>query len=120
MASLAKRSFDSPDETRPLSGKGEAKIVDVGGLRMMHATYEPGWRWSEHVKPIVGGESCQSLHAGYVLSGRLHVRMDDGTEEEVGPGDAFHVPPGHDGWVVGDEACVMIDFGAGVGQYAKS
>ena len=84
----------------------------------LKGTFEPGWRWSEHVKPIAETDSCQAAHLGYVLSGRMHIVMDDGTEGEVGPGDAFSIPPGHDAWTVGDEACVLVDFGQ-VGDYAK-
>jgi hypothetical protein len=71
---------------------------------------QPGWRWSESVKPIVGTESCQVSHTGYVISGRMHVRMDDGTELDFGPGDAVWVGPGHDAWVAGDEPYVGLDF----------
>jgi uncharacterized cupin superfamily protein len=69
------------------------------------------WRWSVNVKPIAGTDSCQVDHLGYVLEGRMALRMDDGTEREFGPGDAFHVPPGHDAWIIGDEACVLLDLG---------
>ena len=68
-----------------------------------HGTFEPGWRWSEHVKPLSGTDSCQVEHIGYVLKGRMKVVMDGGEELEVGPGDVFHMPPGHDAWIVGDE-----------------
>jgi hypothetical protein len=74
------------------------------------ATFRPGWRWSTDVKPVVGTDSCQLAHSSYVVSGRFHVRMDDGTERELGPGDAHVVSAGHDAWVVGDEPCVAIDF----------
>ena len=119
MASMEAKTFERPDETRPLPDKGKVEVVHVGGSSVMRATFEPGWRWSEHVRPIAGTESCQSPHLGYVLSGRLHVRQDDGTEGEVGAGDVMMSAPGHDAWVVGDEPCVILDFGAGAGQYAK-
>jgi hypothetical protein len=80
--------------------------------------FEPGWRWSQHVKPIAGTDSCQTAHLGYVVSGRMHIVMDDGGESECGPGDAVHIAPGHDAWIVGDEACVFIDFGQ-IQNYAK-
>ncbi len=73
---------------------------------------KPGWRWSEHNRPVVGGDSCASRHLGYVLSGRLAFRMNDGTAAEAGPGSLLEVAPGHDAWVVGQEPCVMIDFGS--------
>ena len=119
MATLESKSFDSPDETRPFAeGKGKADIVSVGGHDIGRGTFEPGWRWSEHVKPIAGTDSCQTAHLGYVLSGRMHVVMDDGSEGECGPGDAISIPPGHDAWTVGDEPCVMVDFGQ-IENYAK-
>ena len=118
--SLGAKSFDAPDETRPFAAKGKAEVVTVGGVTALRGTFEPGWRWSEHVKPLAGTTSCQAAHAGYVLSGRMGMRMDDGTEAEVGAGDVFVAAPGHDAWTVGDEACVLIDFGASAGGYAKS
>ena len=119
MAGLEAKSFDRPDETRQFAGKGQAEVINVGGMAIARATFEPGWRWSQNVKPLAGTESCQAPHAGYILSGRMHIKMDDGTEGEAGPGDVFVAAPGHDAWVVGDEPCVAVDFGAGVGQYAK-
>jgi quercetin dioxygenase-like cupin family protein len=118
MAGIEVKRFDAPDETRPFVDKGQAEVVQVGGQTVGHGVFEPGWRWSEHVKPIAGTESCQVSHLGYVESGRMHVVMDDGTEGEVGPGDIVAIPPGHDAWVVGDEPCVMMDFGE-FGDYAK-
>jgi quercetin dioxygenase-like cupin family protein len=119
MTSLEAKSLDQPDETRPFAAKGHAAIVNLGGTTVLRGTFEPGWRWSEHVKPLAKTDSCQVAHAGYVLSGRMRVRMDDGTEGEVGPGDAFIAEPGHDAWIVGDEACVLVDFGGSTAQYAK-
>jgi hypothetical protein len=80
--------------------------------------FEPGWRWSEDVKPLAGTASCENHHSGYVLSGRMHLVMDDGTEDDIGPGDLFDIPPGHDAWTVGNEACVLIDY-AGMQHYAQ-
>src|ERR671916_2721382 len=111
MAELDVKSFDSPDETRPFEGKGKADVVNLGGRTIGKGTFEPGWRWSENVKPIAGTDSCQVSHLGYCVSGRMKVMMDDGTEGEVGPGQVVAIPPGHDAVVVGDEACVLIDFG---------
>ena len=117
MATIQRKSLDQPDETRPVD-KGTVQVVEVGGTTMMRTTFAPGWRWSESVAPIVGGESCQVNHVGYCVSGRLHVRMDDGTELEIGAGDGSHIPPGHDAWVVGDEPYVAVDF-MGAEGYAK-
>lgn len=118
MAGLEVKAFDSPDEVRPFADKGRLNVVNVGGGVVGRGVFEPGWRWSEHVKPIAGTDSCQSRHVGYVISGRMKVRMDDGSEAEVSPGDAFVMPPGHDAWTVGAEPCVLVDF-AGMAAYAK-
>jgi hypothetical protein len=118
MATAEVKSFESPDEVRPFEGKGQAKVVNVGGQVVGRGTFEPGWKWSENVKPIAGTDSCQVSHLGYVLSGRMRVYMDDGSQADVGPGDVFALPPGHDAEVVGDEPCEMVDFGE-FGDYAK-
>jgi len=116
---LSVKSLNTPDETRPFKANGRVELVNVGGMVVGRGVFEPGWRWSEHVKPIAQTDSCQAAHAGYVLSGRMHVRMDDGIEGEVGPGDVMVAAPGHDAWVVGDEPCIVVHFGASIGQYAK-
>jgi uncharacterized cupin superfamily protein len=118
VAGLEIKNKNSPDETRSLAGKGEVMVVNIGGHGAMSGTWEPGWKWSEHVKPLVGTDSCQAPHLLYCISGRMHVVMDDGTEGEIGPGDFASISPGHDAWVVGDEACVGVDFG-GYAQYGK-
>lgn len=118
MAGLESKSFDSPDEVREFEGKGRAHVVEIGGHTVGRGVYEPGWKWSENVKPIAGTDSCEVSHLGYVLQGRMRVMMDDGSEGEVGPGDVIAIHPGHDAEVVGDEECVLIDFGQ-VGDYAK-
>jgi uncharacterized cupin superfamily protein len=118
MAGMEVRSFDSPDETRPFEGKGQVEVVNLAGQTVLKGTFEPGWRWSENVKPIAGTDTCQAPHMLYCESGRMKVAMDDGTEQEIGPGDVATIAPGHDAWIVGDEPCVMIDFG-GYGQYAQ-
>jgi uncharacterized cupin superfamily protein len=119
MASLEAKGFGKPDEVRPFAAHGKAEVVKLGDMAVLRGTFEPGWKWSADVKPIAGTASCQAAHAGYVLSGRMKIVADDGKEAEVAPGDVFTIPPGHDAWTVGSEACVMIDFGASVGQYAK-
>jgi quercetin dioxygenase-like cupin family protein len=119
MAGLERKRFDEPDETRRFTDKGQVELVSLGdGVSVGRATFHPGWKWSEHVKPIAGTESCQAAHVGYVVSGRQKVLMDDGTELEFGPGDVVSIPPGHDGWVIGDEPCVLLDF-VGMANYAK-
>lgn len=117
MAHIIKKNFDAPDETRPIA-KGKVDIVNFDDLQPMRTTFEPGWRWSESIKPIAKTDSCQVLHLTYVVSGRMGVRMDDGSEVEFGPGDVGVIPPGHDAWVVGDEPVVGIDFRGGA-IYAK-
>lgn len=107
---LSAKSFDAPDESRPFE-HGHVEAVVLGGRTISRMTFEPGWRWSEHVQPLAGTHSCQVTHVGYLLKGQLAVRMDDGTEAVAGPGQVVVVPPGHDGWVVGAEECVMLDWG---------
>lgn len=112
------RKFDTPDERRPFMDKGHLDVLKVGEGMVGRAVFEPGWKWSEHVKPIAGTDSCESAHATYVVSGRIHIEMNDGESRDLGPGDFAMIPPGHDAWVVGNEPCVMFDFG-GVQNYAK-
>jgi hypothetical protein len=112
------KNFDSPDETRPFEGKGRAAVVNIGGQTVGKGVFEPGWKWSENVKPIAQTDSCQVSHLGYCISGRMTVHMDDGTDFDVNPGDVFAIPPGHDAEIPGDEPCVMVDFGE-FGDYAK-
>ena len=112
-----RKEFKSPDETRTFE-KGKLELVNIGGGTVGRLTLEPGWRWSKHVKPIAGTEWCEAPHFQYHLSGRMHVLMADGTEFEVGPGEVSVLPSGHDGWVVGDEPAVLIDW-AGASNYAK-
>ncbi len=118
MAGAEVKSFDSPDETRPFEGKGKADVVNIGGRVVGRGQFEPGWRWSNNVKPIAQTESCEVSHLGYCVQGRMKVVMDDGTEGELGPGEVVAIPPGHDAEVVGDETCIFIDFGE-FGDYAK-
>jgi len=100
-------SLDEPAETRSFE-KGRFELYTVGPMRIGRATYDPGWRWSEHVGAASGEALCQVEHVGLVLSGRAAVRMADGTQRVMGPGELFHVPPGHDSWVVGDEPYVSL------------
>jgi quercetin dioxygenase-like cupin family protein len=119
MAGMIRKSLDEPEETRPFEdGMGKLDLVNLEAGGVGRAVFEPGWQWSKHVKPIAKTDSCQAAHAGYVLSGRMKIVMDDGEESEFTAGDYMSVPPGHDAWVVGDEQCVVIDW-AGYADYAK-
>jgi len=112
VAGVEVKSVSSPDETRDFAGMGEGAIVTIGERPVLYATFQPGWRWSEHVKPTAGTEKCEATHLLYVLSGRMGIAHDDGTEAEIGPGDVVAIEPGHDAWIVGDETFKSIDFGA--------
>jgi quercetin dioxygenase-like cupin family protein len=119
VAGMIRKSLDAPEETRPFEeGMGKLDLVNVESGPVGRGVFEPGWRWSKHVKPIAQTDSCQGPHMGYYLSGRMHVVMDDGQEMDFGPGDFAVIPPGHDAWTVGDESCVFIDW-QGVADYAK-
>jgi mannose-6-phosphate isomerase-like protein (cupin superfamily) len=110
MAGLHVGSFDSPDEVRS-PDKTTISIVRMGdSTTASRMTFEPGWRWSDCIKPIAGTESCHVRHVGVVESGALHIAHDDGTEAEVGPGQSYVIEPGHDAWVVGDEPFVAYEF----------
>ncbi|MEY2420721.1 MAG: hypothetical protein QOI95_788 [Acidimicrobiaceae bacterium] len=119
MAGMTKKSFDSPDETRT-PDKTKVEVVDLGGAKAARLSAQPGWRWSECIKPVVGGDSCQARHIGVVQSGQMHVVHDDGTEGDIRAGEAYRIDPGHDAWVVGDEAFVGFEFeSASAETYAK-
>lgn len=109
MAGIDVRDFDSPDETRTPE-KTRVDVVRVGDMTAARMTFEPGWKWSECVKPVAGTDSCQLRHVGVVGSGRLVVRHEDGTELELDAGDAYVIEPGHDAWVAGDERFVGYEF----------
>ena len=117
MGKLEVKSTNTPDETRNFE-KGKIELVKIGEATVGRAVFQPGWRWSTHVKPIAKTKSCEAPHLQYQVSGTLHVLMDDGTERETKAGDVALIPPGHDGWVVGNEPVVMIDF-QGMVDYAK-
>ena len=118
MAAVEVKSFDAPDETRPFEGNGRADVLTLAGQPVARGVFEPGWKWSTNLKPIAKTDSCQVSHLGYCISGRMKIYMDDGTEAEIGPGQAAAIPPGHDAETVGDEACVWVDFGE-ISEYAK-
>lgn len=117
MAESVKKRFENPDETREVP-KARVEVVNLGDATAMRGTFEPGWKWSECVKPIVGTDSCEVAHLGYVVSGTMVCKMNDGTEITFNAGDAASIPPGHDAWVPGTEACVFLDF-QGAANYAK-
>jgi uncharacterized cupin superfamily protein len=112
------KSLDSPDETRSFD-KGKMQIANIDEVTAGRVTLEPGWQWSESVKPIAGTDSCQVQHTGYVVSGRMNVVMDDGSEQEIGSGDMYVIRPGHDAWIVGDETFVGVDFSSEIERFAK-
>jgi quercetin dioxygenase-like cupin family protein len=113
---LQVRRLDQPDERRSFD-KGVFEIVTAGGMSIGRASYEPGWKWSEHVGPIAGTKLCEVEHVGVVISGRAGVRMADGREFVLGPGDVFAIPGGHDSWVVGQEPYVSYHL-LGAAHYA--
>jgi class 3 adenylate cyclase len=117
VARLQRRRFSEPDEVRK-TPSGQVEIVSLDDRVIGRMTYQPGWRWSSDVKPIAGTATCQFHHVGVTISGRLRVQMADGVELEVGPGDVFEFPPGHEAWVVGDEPWVSVDFEA-MRNYAR-
>jgi hypothetical protein len=112
------KSFTKPDEVRQFP-KGRLELIKIGGATVGRATFQPGWRWSTSIQPIAKTKSCEAPHFQYHVSGVLKVRMDDGTEFEARPGDVSLLSSGHDGWVVGDEPVVVVDF-QGMVDYAKS
>ena len=120
MAGLVRMSLDAPEETRQFGdGKGKLELVNLDAGGVGRATFEPGWQWSKHIKPIAQTDSCQAAHVGYFVSGRMKVVMDDGEAMEFGPGDFMVCAPGHDAWVLGSDPCVVIDW-QGFADYAKA
>jgi class 3 adenylate cyclase len=115
VGAITRKSFDAPDERRALA-LGIVELTHLGPYTIGRGTLEPGWRWSTHMRPIVGTPSCPVHHLQVLLSGRFAYRMDSGEQIELGPGDITDIPPGHDAWVVGDEPAVMIDIGGNIGS----
>ena len=109
MASIETRNMDRPDESRTPE-KTNVDVVHLGDATVARFTLQPGWRWADCIKPIVGTDSCQAAHLGFVVSGRMHVASSDGTEADIGQGDTYRLDPGHDAWVVGDEPVVALEF----------
>ncbi len=108
-ATIEKKNLGHPDEVIRFE-RGELATINVGGATVARAVFQPGWRWSKHVGAGMGQTICQVPHLGYVQSGRLTVEMSDGTRIELAPGDTALIPAGHDGWTVGDEPCVFLEF----------
>src|SRR5436305_13456121 len=119
MAGLTVKQFDSPDETRT-PDKSRMDVLDLGSAKAARLTAQPGWKWSECIKPVAGGDSCQARHVGAVMAGQLHVAHTDGTEADLGPGDAYMIEPGHDAWGTSTEPFVAYEFeSTTAGSYAK-
>ena len=116
MTEILIRRFDGPDERRTFE-HGTFDLVNIAGTTIGRAGYAPGWRWSTHVGAATGEAFCQVEHLGFVMSGRAAVQMADGTETVLEPGDLFHIAPGHDSWVVGDEPHVSLHL-SGASDYA--
>ena len=116
-AHAEQKSFGTPDETRTFD-RGTLDLLRVGGADIGRLTLEPGWRWSDHVKPLAGTDLCEAPHFQYHVQGTLHIVMADGTEFDAQPGDVTALPQGHDAWVVGDEPVVVVDWW-GASNYAK-
>jgi hypothetical protein len=112
------KTFSKPSEVRDFPN-GKAEILEVGGAQIGRLVLQPGWRWSTDVKPIAQTSSCEAPHFQYHVSGKLGIRMDDGTEYVAGPGDVTSLPSGHDAWVIGNEAVVVVDW-YGASNYAKN
>ncbi len=112
------KSFGRPDDIRKVP-HGRLELINIGGVVVGRSTLEPGWRWSESIGPLTKTESCEAAHFGYMLSGTVRVRMDDGKEFECRAGDVCLIAPGHDAWVVGKEKAVMVDF-QGMGAMAEA
>lgn len=117
MAGLENRDFSAPDETRT-PDKTTVELVNVAGGQIGRYTFQPGWRWSECIRPVAGTDSCQVEHIGYAVSGTLHVTHDDGTEGDVVAGQVYRIAPGHDAWNDGREPAVFVEF-QGAASYAK-
>jgi hypothetical protein len=117
MAKMQSKNLSKPDETK-LFDKCKIELATLGGVTFGRGTLQPGWKWSTCIKPVAKTQSCQAPHLQYHVSGRLAVLMDDGTQQEFGPGDISLLPPGHDAWVVGNEPVQVIDI-SGMGEFAK-
>ena len=118
MPGIESRDFSSPDETRK-PDKTLIELVNVAGGQIGRYTFQPGWRWSECIKPVVNTDSCQTEHIGYAISGGLRIKAADGSEQDVKAGSVYHIAPGHDAWNAGSEPAVFVEF-QGAANYAKA
>lgn len=109
MSILEKKNFNQPEKTQNI-GRMKVESITIGSLHFTRNTAAPGWQWSEDVKPVAKTESCQVNHLIYVISGKIHVKMDDGTEMDFNPDDIGSIPPGHNGWTVGDQPAVWLEL----------
>jgi hypothetical protein len=103
------KDLGRPDDTMTFDN-GKIEIVKIGEVTVRRSTFQPGWRWSVNVGPIAGSATCPVHHVGYIVSGRLHVATNDGADAEFGPGEAYEIQPGHDGWVAGQEPLISVEF----------
>lgn len=109
---LVAKRFDEPDQSSEfIDSMGRTDIVHLGARTVSKSTLRPGWRWSDHIRPLAGTDHCEVFHLGYVIEGRMRVTMHHGGSAEFGPGDLFEIPPDHDAEVIGESDCVMVDFG---------
>jgi hypothetical protein len=118
MAGVEARDFTSPDETRT-PDKTKIELVNMAGGQIGRYTFEPGWRWSTHIKPLAKTDSCQVEHIGYVVSGALRIKHDDGSEQDITPGMVYRIAPGHDGWNTGQVPAILVEF-QGAANYATT
>ena len=118
MAGLEIRDFSKPDEVRTPQG-ATVEVVHLDGGEIGRYTFQAGWRWSECIKPVVGGDACQIHHVGYLVSGILRIQHEDGSTGDITPGAVYRIAPGHDGWVLGDEPAVVVEF-QGAATYAEA
>jgi ketosteroid isomerase-like protein len=118
MAEFLSTRLSTDGERRPFADHGHAVLANAGGAALLYSRFEPGWRWSQDVAPIVGTERCREHHLGYVLSGTMHIVHEDGTEADFAGGDLLDIPAGHDAWVTSDGPCEMVDFSPDATRYA--
>jgi hypothetical protein len=116
MGNIVNKNFDNPDETRQPSANIKMDVVDLGSVKAARAVVQPGWKWSEHIKPVVGTEKCESTHVGVCISGSMMAVDENGNEVKISAGDAYYIGPSHDGWVVGDEPVVIYEFDSNTAQ----
>ena len=110
------RSLNEPDEVRE-ADKARIEVMSIGGIDLLRITVQPGWRWSESIKPLAGTDTCQIAHVGYCVSGSLHIQMDDGSSAQLSAGEAFTCAAGHDAWVTSDEPAVFLEFSPAAQDY---